>query len=195
MGKAYWIELLTLFVLLFFGAALFSMVFNLCSELKYGVWASTCLMGGMLPSLLLKSYHCYLEIPPEIHTIWSYDAEKDDMDAEKLESDKIIVVELQLFKQASDTELLNIKAKAAENTPFGIWFKLFMKHYNIRSPLQPIAYEENRQSFGWIFYTQSVWGGKKYIDSTQSFAQNSIKEKDVIFAKRVRRGADLSRPE
>ncbi|MDR0834402.1 MAG: TssN family type VI secretion system protein [Candidatus Symbiothrix sp.] len=184
-GKAYWIELLTLFVFLFVGAALFSVVFNVCSELKYGVWASTCLMGGLLPSLFLKSYHSYLEIPPEIHSIWSYDAEKDDMEAEKLESDKIIVVELELFKQASDTELLTIKAKAAENTPFGIWFKLFMKHYNIRSPLQPIAYEANGQSFGWIFYTQPVWGGKKYIDPAQSFAQNKIKEKNLIFAKRV----------
>ncbi|GHT43623.1 hypothetical protein AGMMS49965_17750 [Bacteroidia bacterium] len=187
-GKGYWVELLTLVVLLFLSAALFSVVFNLCSELKYGVWASSCLVAGIVPSLFLKAVRSYLAIPPAIHAVWSYDAEMGELEAETLDSDKIIVVEMELFKQPADTELLNIKAKTAENAPFGVWFKLFVKHYNIRSPLQPIACEADGQSFGWIFYTQSIWGGKRHIDPTQSFAQNKIRDNDIIFAKRVMPG-------
>ena len=185
-GKGYGVKLLTLVALFFLSAALFSVVFNLCCELKYGVWASTCLIAGVVPSLFLRAVQSYLAIPPEIHAVWSADMEPGVMEAETMESDKIIVVELEISKNLSDTELLSIKAKTAENALFGRWFKLFVHDYNIRSSLQPIVCKTDAgQSFGWIFYTPSIWGGKRHIDPALSFAQNKIKDNAIIVAKRV----------
>lgn len=51
--------LITASVMLF-GAGLFSLVFNLCNELQYGIWASTCLLPFSFPLLYAQTVDCYL---------------------------------------------------------------------------------------------------------------------------------------
>ncbi len=184
--KPYYVEFLCIFVLMLVGCGLFSLVFNLCNELKYGLWACTCLFPFLLPSLFMKTYETYINIPLEVYKIWSYNKETDELKSEYLDPEKIIVVELELFKQVSDTEPLNIKAKASDNIPFGIWFKVLIDDYNKKSPQSPIIYSDYNDSYGWIFYVNSsILGRKKYIDPDLSFVENNIKEKKVIIAKRV----------
>ncbi|MFV0418270.1 MAG: TssN family type VI secretion system protein [Dysgonomonas sp.] len=185
--KPYYVEFLFVFVLMFICAAFFSLVFNLCNELQYGLWACTCLLPFIFPSLFLKAYQTYMEIPLEIYLIWSYDKETKEITEDDFDSNKIIVVELEIFKQVEDTEPLNIKAKSSEITPFGPWFKTFISDYNKKSPQSPILYKDRSDSYGWMFYVStSVLGRKRYIDPNLSFAKNKIKEKNIIIAKRVR---------
>jgi hypothetical protein len=185
--KSYYVEFLCVFVVMIVGAAFFSLIFNLCNELQYGLWASTCMLPFIFPSLYLKAYNSYMNIPLEIYSIWLYDEENREMDPAYLDYNKIIVVELELFKQVSDSKPLNIKAKASENVPFGIWFKVFIDDYNKKSPLNPVAYSDSENAFGWIFYVNSpVWGRKKYINTGFTFTKNKIKEQNVIIAKRVK---------
>jgi hypothetical protein len=183
--KPYYMEFMIVLVTQLVGAALFSLVFNLCNELQYGLWACTCLIPFIFPSLFKRMYTSYMDIPLEIYRIWSYDKEKTT-ESEHLESDKILVVELELFKRVSDKEPLNIKAKASEEVPFGIWFKLFIDDYNKKSPQSTIIQSDKNNSYGWIFYmNSSVLGRKKYIDPNLSFSENKIKEKKAILAKRT----------
>lgn len=186
--KPYYVEFLLVFVIMFIAGALFSLVFNLCNELKYGLWACTCILPFVFPSVFRKAYQMYMEIPLEIYKIWSYDEQDGDFeDTDAFDSDKITVVEMELFKQISDTKPLNIKAKAQEDMLFGLWFKVFINDYNIKSSAFPIAYSDYEKSYGWIFYTiTSILGRKRYIDPDLSFAQNKIKEHRVIIAKRTR---------
>lgn len=185
--KPYYIEFLFVFVVMFVGMALFSLIFNLCNELQYGIWASTCILPFIFPSIFRKAYQSYIDIPLEIYKIWSYEGQIDDIsDTDYIDYDKITVVEMELFKQVSDMEPLNIKAKASEDMLFGTWFKIFIDDYNKKSTHSPIIYSDYDNSYGWIFYTiTSILGRKKYIDPDLSFAGNKIKEHRVIIAKRT----------
>lgn len=186
--KPYYIEFLFVFIPMLVGGALFSLIFNLCNELQYGLWASTCVLTFIFPSVFRKMYRAYMEIPLEIYKIWSYDEQEGSLeDTEAFDNEKITVVEMELFKQVSDPKPLNIKAKAQEDMLFGVWFKVFINDYNIKSSASPILYTDFDNSFGWIFYTiTSVLGRKRYIDPDLSFAQNKIKEHRIIIAKRIR---------
>ncbi|MDR1501094.1 MAG: TssN family type VI secretion system protein [Prevotella sp.] len=186
--KPYYVEFLFVFVLMFVGTAFFSLVFNLCNELQYGLWASTCLLPFIFPSLFLKTYRTYMDIPLEVYRIWSYDGEVTEMTENDFDSNKIIVVELEIFKQIEDREPLNIKAKSSEITPFDLWFRTFIVDYNKKSPQSPIIYNDRSGPHEWIFYVNtSILGRKRYIDPNLSFIKNKIKEKNIIIAKRVQK--------
>ncbi len=187
--KPYYIEFLFSFVAMFAGGALFSLVFNLCNELQYGIWASTCLLLFIFPTLFRKTCQSYIDIPQEIYKIWSYNSQAGEAagdGSENIDADKIQVVEMELFKQVSDKEPLNIKAKTSEDMLFGTWFKLFVDDYNKKSAQSPIVYSDYENSYGWIFYTVStVLGRKRYIDPDLSFSRNKMKEHRVVIAKRA----------
>ncbi|MDR1347218.1 MAG: TssN family type VI secretion system protein [Prevotellaceae bacterium] len=185
--KPYGVELFLQFTVMVIGAVLFSLVFNLCNELQYGPWASTCILPFILPSLFRKAYRSYIRIPVEIYSVWTYQDEKNEIDIEDFDSSAIIVVELEIFKQVEDVKHLNIKAKASENAPFGVWFKMFIHHYNTKSPDYMIAASDEANSYGWMFYVNTLGFWKRSIDPALSFAENRIKDKKVITAKRVRR--------
>lgn len=185
--KPYYVELLFILVVMIVGAGVFSLIFNLCNELQYGLWACTCLLTFIFPTLFNKAYHTFLEIPLEIYKVWAYNHQNDDWEETDLSEDKVIVVELEMARQAGDLTPLNIKAKASEDIPFGIWFKIFIKDYNTKSSATPIVYSDYDNSYGWIFYRlSSVFGRKKYIDTDLSFHANKIKEHQVIIAKRTK---------
>lgn len=189
--KPYYIEFMFIFVITFVSAALFSLIFNMCNELQYGLWACTCILPFIFPSLFFKAYRTYMDIPLEVYQVWSYEDENREMSEAYFESDKIIVVELEIFRQINDSKPLNIKAKSSEITPFGVWFKTFIDDYNKKSPQTPIEYKERKDYYQWMFYvTTSILGRKRYIDPELSFAVNKIKEKNIIIAKRIRKSAD-----
>lgn len=186
-SKPYYVEFLFVLILMIVSACIFSLIFNLCNELKYGLWACTCLIPFIFSSLFLKAYKSYMSIPIEIYQKWYYHNEHQEMTADYFDPEKVIVVELEIFRNVMDTEPLNIKAKSSEITPFGIWFKTFLDDYNKKSPNNPIIYSDQTNSYGWTFYTlSSIFGRKKYIDASLSFADNKVKEKNVILAKRVK---------
>jgi len=187
-SKPYYAEILCVAVVMIVGAMFFSLIFNLCNELQYGWWACTCLLPFMIPSLFRKAYNEYLAIPAEVYAIWSYwsNDEKGEKMLEDIDYNKIIVVELELFKQIDDVKPFNVKVKASENMSFGAWFKKFIDDYNKKSPSNPIAYTGGDDSYGWIFYViTSVLGRKKHINPIATFGKNKIKEHNVIIAKRV----------
>jgi len=187
--KPYYIEFSLVFTVAFVGAGLFSLIFNLCNELQYGLWACTCLSTFVFPSLFLKAYRTYMSIPLEVYRLWSYEDEERNMNETSFESGKIIVVELEIFRQLRDLNPLNIKAKSSEVTPFGVWFKTFIDDYNKKSPQTPIEHKEKKDYHQWIFYTNTSFLGRKcYIDPRLSFSENKIKEKNIIIAKRIRKG-------
>lgn len=185
--KPFYIELLVNFATAFIGMALFSLVFNLCNELQYGLWASTSMIPFIFPCVFRKAYTTFLNIPLEVYKVWNYNKETAELDSDSIDYSKVLVVEVEIFKKPTDEKAQNIKAKSSEDLPFGIWYKIFLDDYNKRTPQSPIVYSDYENSYGWIFYvTSSILGRKKYIDPDLTFAQNKIKEKNVIIAKRTK---------
>ncbi len=184
---SFYVYFLIQFFMMFVGAALFSLVFNLCNELGYGLWACTCVLTFILPPVYWETYKKYLAIPPEIYNEWSYSDNENLSFFESMDYDRLLVMELELFKTVSDAEPFKLKAKAPDNMPFGIWFQKCLYDYNIKFPQNPIAIKDENQNFyRWIFYVKrSFFHPRKYIDHTHTIDENKIKEKYTIVAKRI----------
>ncbi len=184
--KSYIVEFFAHFLIMFAGAALFSLVFNLCNELKYGIWASTCLLTFVLPTLYKALYEKYMAIPLEIYKVWKYSGSYDLSPFDKLDYNRLLVMEIELFKRVNDHAPAKVKAKAPDSMSFGVWFQKFISDYNMKSPKQPIELSDEADSYGWIFYIKrSFFHRRRYIDYEQSFIQNKLKERYTIVAKRV----------
>jgi hypothetical protein len=186
--KPYILEFLIHFVIMIIGAAFFSMIFNLCNELQYGWWACTCVFPFVLPTLLHETYQKYMDIPLEINKIWHYDTNVDLTGFEYMDYNKLTVMELELFRQAGDSNPIIVKAKAPDNSAFGVWFQKFIMDYNVKSPANPIElrYNEKNEESGWIFYVKrSFFMPRKYVDYELTIPENKIREKHTIVAKRV----------
>lgn len=198
---AYYAEFLFNLFLMFLSLALFSLLFNLMNELKYGIWAATCVIAFILPSLFYKTYISYIEIPIEIYSVWKYDKDLDLSQFDSMDYNKLHVMELELFKNVNDPIPSKIKAKAPDNLVFGVWFQKFITDYNVKFPSTPIAVDNqtyktdtdfdldssfNFEIYTWIFYVKpSFFLPRRRIDFTKTIKENRLNEKYTIIAKRV----------
>jgi len=187
-GKPYILEFMVHFIIMFIGAAFFSLIFNLTNELQYGLWACTCVFAFVFPSLFNETYQKYMEIPLEVNKIWYFSHNDDLSEFEYMDYNKLLVMELEFFKQVDDDISTKVKVKAPDNLAFGTWFQKFIIDYNIKFPLTPIELtdKETGKNFGWIFYVKrSFFLPRKYIDYDLTIPENKIREKHTIIAKRV----------
>lgn len=168
------------------GLLLFSLVFNFCCELKYGLWAATSMLSFILPPLLVRSYNIFIHIPALIYKVWTYDSARGYAGADDIDHNKLKVVSVELFKQESDTDPIRINAKVPDTMLLGDWIKLLFQDYNKRSAHSPINVR-SEEGEGWIFYIKSnVLFPKRYLDYELTVEDNRIKEKHLIVAKRVK---------
>lgn len=179
--------LLTTVVVLCLGTYLFSLLFNFSGEFKYGVIASTCTYTLLLPVLFRWTYLSLLDIPTEIHKVWKFRMDYNEPEFSSEMVEHIMVLELELTKKASDTEVVKVKAKAPSEFVFGEWFQLFLIDYNSKYFENPINYQgENGELYNWIFYVKPTMGsGKRYIDYEKKITDNKLSEKITILCKRV----------
>ena len=184
--KPYIAEFLTHFLMMFIGAAIFSLIFNLCNELKYGLWACTCLLAFVMPTLYKNLYERYMAIPLEVYKVWRYSSDYDLSSFDKMDFDKLLVMEVEIFKRVNDHSPSKIKAKAPDVMSFGLWFQKFISDYNMKFSKEPIEMLDGANLYGWIFYVKrSFFHKRRYIDYELSIFQNKVKEKYTIVAKRV----------
>ena len=168
------------------GAGLFSLVFNLCNELQYGFWASTCLLPFVFPLLYTQTAACYFDIPLEIYKVWKY-SEEYDSELLHINRERSIVVDVDIFRKVDDPASERITGKASEDVLFGQWFQRMIDDCNLKSPSSPIVYRhEGGAYYEWVFYTKpSFFRRRSYIDPDLTFAGNRLRRHDVIIAKRV----------
>ncbi|MBS7566719.1 TssN family type VI secretion system protein [Mucilaginibacter sp. Bleaf8] len=169
------------------GAFLFKLVFDWLNNLKYGVWASTSIFVFLAPLLFWWAYVAYMNIPLEIYKVWQYPSIPEDINMEHLDFNRLLVLEINLYKHTNDQEPLKVKAKAPRNMNFGQWFQKFIDDYNLKFPDSQIQYQQNTgESYKWIFYIKpSFFSQRHFIDPDRDIEQNKITEKLPIFAKRV----------
>lgn len=178
--------ILTLFVQIV-GMLFFILVFNLCNDLQYGPWASTCMLSFVFIFLFVKTYSLFLDIPEPIYKIWKFeDSESVNMYAD-IDFGRLKVVTLEIYKDDGDREPLRLKGKVPDHIPFGVWVKRLIEDYNKKSPLSPISYMTDGEQDKWIFYRHnSVLLPKRYIDCSQTVKENGIGENCFIVAKRIK---------
>ncbi len=169
------------------GTYLHQLLFNLFNDFDMGLWAATSSFTFMAPLFFWWSYVAFLSIPAEIYKVWQYPASPIILDMERLDFDRLLVLELELYKQSIDPEPIKVKVKAPENMRFGNWFYKFIEDYNIKFPGSPVDYlDDRREGLRWIFFTKSSFiRQNKFIDPDLDIRQNGITEKMTIYARRV----------
>ncbi|MEG0900419.1 MAG: TssN family type VI secretion system protein [Oscillospiraceae bacterium] len=177
---------LTLFVLIV-AMLFFVLLFNLCNDLQYGLWACTTMLPFIFVSLFVQSYHLFLDIPEPIYKMWRYNnSENIDM-YDKVDFGALKVVTLEIYKNEGDAKPLQLKGKLPDELPFGVWLRQLIDDYNKKMPLAPIQYRNQEEEDVWIFYRHnSLFLPKKYIDYEITSKENKIKDNSFIVAKRIK---------
>ncbi|MBB6498426.1 TssN family type VI secretion system protein [Pedobacter cryoconitis] len=173
------------------GFYLFQFAFNWLSDIHFGIWAATSIPTFIVPLLFWWAYVALISIPTEIYKIWEYPSSAINIDMDHLDFDRMLVLELELYKNTDDPEPLRVKVKAPENMVFGNWFYKFIEDYNLKFPKSPVRYNsEYHESYKWIFFIKTSFFKKNvFIDPDQDIIQNRITEKVTIYAKRVSENA------
>ena len=168
------------------GAGLFSVVFNLCNELQYGVWASTCLLPFVFPLLYTQTVNSYFDIPIEIYKVWKY-SEEYDSDTLRINRKRSIVMDVEIFRKVDDPASERITGKASEDVIFGQWFQRMIDDCNLKSPSSPIVYKnEGGAYYEWVFYTKPSCDKSRYYRAPDlPLHANRLKQHDGIIATRV----------
>lgn len=164
---------------------LFALVFNLCNELKYGIWASTAVLTFVLPSLLAQSYRIFIHIPPPIYKIWKYDKVAGFSAPDDLDHSRLKVVKVELFKREDDLKPTRINTKFHDDMVLSDWLKLLFDDYNKQWAHDPI--QVSGDTTGWMFYVKSWFlAPRRYLDFDKTVRSNRIREKSLIVGKRVK---------
>jgi hypothetical protein len=169
------------------GFYLYQIIFNALSTISIGTWAATSTFNFIIPLLFWWSYVALLSIPAEIYKIWKYPAAPINLDMEHLDFNRMLVLELEVYKNINDPEPIKVKVKAPENMMFGNWFYKFIEDYNIKFPKSPVKYNtDDNEVYKWIFFMKtSIFKRNIFIDPDLNIRENGISEKVTIYAKRV----------
>lgn len=163
----------------------FILVFNLCNELKYGFWASTCMLSFLIVSVFMQTYRVFISIPIPVYEVWRYG---DSGYSEAYFSpDSLQVLQIEVYKQESDPVPSRLSVKAPDGMEFGSWFRRMIDDYNLKSPQSPIDSYALEDGGGWIFYIKpSLVSLRRYIDFNETVKNNRILNNHVVVAKRVK---------
>jgi hypothetical protein len=180
-------EITLLLINSLFGVLGFSYLFDYCSYGDFGFSFSASILTFCIPYFFTLTFEALAAIPQEIFKVWYLNEDRDEPDFDKINVNRIYLLELELFKNVNKTELTNLKLKAPLEMKFGDWFQSIILNYNQRFEEDPIQYcYLDQSSMGWIFYTKpSFFKSKKYIDPDWSIEKNKLHEKLTIIAKRV----------
>lgn len=183
----FWKKSLVLVIQLLISGAIFSLLFNLVNDFKYGIWASTCLLSLFVAPLFEQTFQAYLKIPIEIYKMRMYEPNTKGIPIVPIDTEDLLVYEIEIYRNANEDKPIRLKAKSTKGMIFGDWFELILSDYNQRKFSTPIEYYDVSDPYGWVFYAKpSFFLPQKYIDPDLSFQENKLSEKYLIIAKRVR---------
>ncbi|MFW0714690.1 TssN family type VI secretion system protein [Pedobacter sp. N23S346] len=166
---------------------LYQLAFNWLSNVRFGWWGAGSIAWFFVPLMFWWAYVSLLSIPSEIYKIWKYPSTPLDINMDHVDFNKLLVLELELYKKSSDPEPLKVKVKAPENMNFGIWFHKFIDDYNLKFGKNPVEFrDEDQDGYRWIFFIKTSFFKRNiFIDPDLDITENGISEKMTIYAKRV----------
>ncbi|MEK6512476.1 MULTISPECIES: TssN family type VI secretion system protein [Myroides] len=182
-------EVVITLICMVFGAWLFAYIFDWLSPFKgYAYISATSVIVYIIPLLFYYTYIEFLNIPFSIYKTWTYEKNKQAVDFEGIDFNKLMVINIELTKNVTDGNRFRIKAKTlSSGVSFGDWFHKVLDDYNYKNGTSMIElYNLNGDSYSWVFYVKkSIFHFRRYIDFDLDIAENNIKENDVIVCKRV----------
>ncbi|MCX6188063.1 MAG: TssN family type VI secretion system protein [Bacteroidetes bacterium] len=186
-SKTYLTEMVFMLIPLIFGLTLFVYLFLVFNNNNITWWFATCYLSFFIPYMIGLAFNKFAAIPPEIYKVWYHPTDYEDPDFERMDLNKMFLLDIEFSKNPSDSTISNFKAKAPLEMTFSDWFVSFIANYNMKFDESQIQYSNAEgEAHGWIFYTKgNFFTGKKYIDPDISIKANKLKENVAVVAKRV----------
>jgi hypothetical protein len=152
-----------------------------------GLMYSSSVLMIAVPYFFMLSFGLLLKIPQAIYKVWYLNPDREEPDFDRININRIYLLELELFKNVNKNDVTNLKLKAPLEMKFGDWYQSIILNYNQRFEEDPIQYTYlDNSSMGWIFHTKpGFFSSRKYIDPDLTIEQNHLHEKHTIIAKRV----------
>lgn len=184
--KYYTFEIVLILVMTVVSMAFFSVFFNLCNKLHYGIWASTCLLPFCFVSVYRKACRSFLNIPVEVYKLWHYSSVPEWGVQDKPDYPSMFVIDIELTRNPGETNPFKLTAKVAGNMNFGQWFQCLLDEYNKKASSNPVQCYDGQESYGWVFYVKhSYFHARRYIDPDMTFSMNNLKRGYTVVARRA----------
>lgn len=153
---------------------------------SYAIYALS-LVIFPLPLLFGHTFSLYLNIPARIYKKWYFPVDHTMPDLDLLDLSRVLIIQLEFLRTASEGTRTNFKAKAPHNMPFGELFRIFISDYNESHPQNTIEIvNEQHIPYPWVFYIKTPWWKRdRYIDPDLTFQDNRIGNNDIILCQRV----------
>lgn len=140
-----------------------------------------------VPYLFVWVYRHYLSIPAAEYKQWHYPLGKPMPDLDLVDLSKVLVIQFEFLKKATDTAPTNFKAKAPAQMALGELFLIFLNDYNEQNAANGIQFldSENKPA-GWHFYHQKGrFASRRYFDPDLDFQRNGVGDNCTITARRT----------
>jgi hypothetical protein len=142
-----------------------------------------------VPFLFSELKQKYLAIPDPFYDSWKVGTDgKDNEYWDNIDKFHLMQVSIKIKKRTDSEFFSKFDVKIAQEVNLGSWFDKFIEDQNYRFPNDAIETNTEDINMGWIFYTSKYFKFPLFIrnlDPTKPISESNIKNKQVIFAKRV----------
>jgi hypothetical protein len=185
--KSFLLEMIFTCFVSVLGSMAFLLAYQLLNNngLQYVMAGS--LLFFLLPFFFFQAFKSAIDIPHKIIKEWFYPVDDEIEEPEDAKLKNPLVISFEFQKTASDTTIINFRAKAPANMEFGQLFYYFINDYNERHANSKVQFVNKAgKPHGWVFYKKPQWHTliTKYIDVEKTISNNQIKENDVIICTR-----------
>ena len=168
---------------------IYYLVFNLIAISGYVHYIMFTILWVFVPFLFSELKQKYVAIPDPFYEYWTVGNDgKDNEYWDNIDKFHLMQVSIKIKKRTESEFFSKFDVKIAQEVNLGSWFDKFIEDQNYRFPNDAVETNANDTNMGWIFYTSNYFKFPLFIrnlDPTKPIAESNIKNKQVIFAKRV----------
>jgi hypothetical protein len=168
---------------------IYYLVFNLISTSGYAHYIMLTILWVFVPFLYSELKQKYIAIPDAFYDRWKVGSGRTDNEYwDNIDKFHLMQVSINIKKRSDSEFFSKFDVKIAQEVNLGSWFDKFIEDQNYRFPNDAIETNATDTNIGWVFYTSKYFKFPLFIrnlDPTKPIAESNIKNKQVIFAKRV----------
>lgn len=168
---------------------IYYLVFNYVTISNYAHISMLNVLWMFVPVFFVESKKKFLQIPDPFYEFWRVGNERKDFDYwDNIDKFRLMQVSINIKKKVDSDFFSKFDVKIAQDVNLGNWFDKFIEDQNYRFPNDAIESSAENEDTGWIFYTARYFNYPLFIRNLsphQTISESKIKNKQIIFAKRV----------
>lgn len=170
--------------LLFFGLSGFSIVYLLLADTPgYTAYLMAALLAFLLPSVLIKSYDYWMQIPNKRYKSWSYPIYSEVPKLQPIEPIKLMM-NFTPVPSGKNGPFESYEVEFPTNESLSDLFHYFISFHNKHREYRkkPIQYLNGDMPLEWVLYKYTPQKKKLYLDMDKTLIENQVTSNEHIYA-------------